>query len=391
MINTLKPEALSKNTLSDRIIYSHFHSKEAPTVVFFVGIHGNEPAGVLAFKNIIQKIDNDDVDLKGNVYVLVGNLNALQKNIRYEKEDLNRMWTREKVSKLVLENNPKSQEEKEQLTLYLAIKDILKQHPEPLIFIDIHTTSSETTPFITISDSLNNRSFASGYNLPIILGIEEFLEGPLLTYINEFGHASLGFEAGQHESEEAIKNSEAFIWLTLAKSKIIDGESVDIHVFKNALEKAKMISGFYEINYVHSIEKGENFKMLNGFKNFEKIPAQKPLATSNNKTITSNKPGLIFMPLYQKQGKEGFFIIKKVSSFWLKLSSVVRRLNLHHVLRFLIGVKKHATKKHILVVNLKTARYLTDEIFHLFGYRKKIHKGNKMHYIKRDREITNFS
>lgn len=390
LMNNKNTETLQEPISVQRTIYSHFHAVNAPTVVFFGGIHGNEPVGIVALKNVVEKLTTKSVKLRGNIYALAGNLNALQKNIRYEKEDLNRMWTREKVSKLVRENNPKNEDEKEQLALYSEIKNILKKHVNNVIFVDIHTTSSETSPFITISDSLNNRSFVSSYKLPIILGIEEFLEGPLLTYINEFGYTSLGFEAGQHQSEAAVINSEAFIWLTLAKSKIIKETAINLNTFKKVLENTTTISGFYEIDQVYTIQKDEDFKMLNGFENFEKIPSQKPLAISNSTTIKANKAGVIFMPLYQKQGNEGYFMISKVSLFWLKLSSLVRKLKLYHILHFLIGVKKHPTKKHVLIVNLKSAKYLTNEIFHLFGYRKKINRGNKIYYIKRDREITIF-
>ena len=39
---------------------------------------------------------------------------------------------------------------------------------------------------------------------PIVLGIEEYLQGPLLSYINTLGYVSLGFESGQHDNKQAI-------------------------------------------------------------------------------------------------------------------------------------------------------------------------------------------
>ena len=54
------------------------------------------------------------------------------------------------------------------------------------------------------------------------------------------------------------------------------------------------------------------------------------------------------------------------------------------------GIKQDTSNKYTLIVNPKTAQFLTNEIFHLFGYRKKVIKGNKLNFIKRDRVIKKF-
>lgn len=59
--------------------------------------------------------------------------------------------------------------------------------------------------------------------------------------------------------------------------------------------------------------------MLSNFQNFDKINKGQVLALSNNRPIKAPMNGLIFMPLYQEQGKDGYFIITKISKFWLKL------------------------------------------------------------------------
>lgn len=389
-MNITSSSPLHKEKSINRVIYQHFNSVNSPTIVVFAGIHGNEPAGVYALHNVIKKIKNNAIALTGNFYAFTGNLNALKKNIRFQDEDLNRVWTRENIQNLTLEHVQKNAEQHEQAALLKIIKNILKKHSQDVTFIDLHTTSSETIPFITISDSLNNRTYTSNFNLPIILGIEEYLEGPLLTYINEFGYTSLGFEAGQHQSKKSIVNSEAFIWVALAKSKMIATNAINIKQYEKILNNAVNVHGFFEINYIYRIQKNETFKMIKGFQNFEKINLNKPLAIVNNKLVKATKEGLIFMPLYQKQGKEGFFIINRVSSFWLYLSIYARKLNLQHVLRILPGIKQNKQNKYILEVNTNTAKFLATEIFHLFGYRKKIAKKGKLFFIRRDRKIIDF-
>ena len=148
---------------------------------------------------------------QGNLYALSGNMNALKKGMRFEKVDLNRIWTHEHVQYIQTNADSFSSDVNEKIALYKIVKKLLYTEKGPFYFIDLHSTSAKTNPFITISDSINNRKFSSKFPVPIILGIEEYLEGPFLSFINEFGHIALGFEAGQHNDIQAVKCSKAFI------------------------------------------------------------------------------------------------------------------------------------------------------------------------------------
>ncbi len=378
---------------SKRLIGSILGEKLSPTVIIFSGIHGNENAGVKAAKNVIKKIENECIKFQGNLFIIYGNINALNKGIRYENVDLNRIWNKEHIDKIKLSSNSFNADENEQLGIYLQINEIFKTQKGPFYFLDLHTTSSPTVPFITISDSLNNRYFSSKFPVPIVLGIEEYLDGPLLTYLNEFGHISLGFEAGEHFDIQSVKNCEAFIWLALVFSKCVKKSEVkDIVQYKRELLKSECTNKhkFFEIDLQYVIKKNEIFKMNSGFNNFEKINKNQKLAKSNENDIRASMNGRIFMPLYQKLGNDGFFIITRISYFWLKTSTIVRKLNTHHFLRLLPGIEKDPHSSYTMIVNPKTAKFLAKEIFHLFGYRKQVLKDDKFHFIKRDRKVTEF-
>jgi len=377
---------------SERILCRKKGVKTNPSIIIFGGIHGNEQAGIHGLKKIIQKIDNEDIEIKGNFYAIAGNLNALKKNIRFEVADLNRIWTDDHVNVINGSNKELETEEKEQSELYYIIKEILATDKGPFYFIDLHTTSSETIPFVTISDSLNNRKFARNFSIPVVLGIEEYLDGPLLTYINEYGHISLGFEAGQHNNAQSIINCEAFIWQSLVYSGCIDKKEIkNYESYQQILTSHSKHNGFFEIDFHYFLKDTEEFMMINGFDNFDAIQKHQVLALSNNIEVKAIMNGQIFMPLYQDQGKDGFFIITKISRVWLQLSSVARKLKLHHLLRILPGIKQDPIYKYALVVNPKTAKFLATEIFHLFGYRKKVVRDNKLHFIKRDRKVIEFN
>ncbi len=388
----MNKDIASKNK-TERIIGNVLGEKLSPTIIIFSGIHGNENAGVSAGKNVIKKIENEHIKFQGNLFIIQGNINALKKGIRYEDVDLNRIWNKENIDKIKLSSNSFNADENEQLEIYLQIKDIFKTQKGPFYFLDLHTTSSPTVPFITISDSLNNRDFSSKFPVPIVLGIEEYLDGPLLTYLNEFGHVSLGFEAGEHFDEQSVMNCEAFIWLALVYSKCVKkSELNNLVYYKKELLKSKCTNKykFFEIDLQYIIKKDEDFKMKSGFNNFEKIKNNQKLAKSNGKDVRAAMNGRIFMPLYQELGNDGFFIITRISYFWLKTSLIVRKLNTHHFLRLLPGIEKDPYNSYTLNVNPKTAKFLTKEIFHLFGYRKQVLKDDRFHFIKRDRKITEF-
>ena len=366
----LESTLLIKNMMdTDRIIAQIEGSVNGPTVVFFAGIHGNENAGVQALTEVLGKLDKDQI--KGTVYGIKGNIKALQARQRYIDEDLNRLWTKNRLQDLETRLELHT-EDREQKALFSILNTIIETHAGPFYFIDLHTTSSKTLPFITINDALINRKFSKLFPVPIVLGIEEYLEGPLLSYINSLGYVSLGFESGQHNDDEAIRNSISFIYLTLkfTETFIANNQVQFSHHFKRLTDNSKGISAIFEVVYLHRIQKGESFKMLEGFKSFQHVSKNTVLAISNDKPLRSRYNAKIFMPLYQKKGKEGFFIIKQIPPFFLNLSSFLRQFKADQLLLLLPGVS-WADNKKALLVNLRTARFFARSIFHLLGYRNK--------------------
>jgi hypothetical protein len=52
--------------------------------------------------------------------------------------------------------------------------------------------------------------------------------------------------------------------------------------------------------------------MVPGFINFQAIEKGMVLANENGQSVIAPESGNIFMPLYQDQGADGFFIIERV-------------------------------------------------------------------------------
>jgi len=359
-----------------RLIGSVRGKEPGPTVIFTGGIHGNEPSGVFALKRAVSILETRKNIMKGSVYAISGNLWALERQERFEKQDLNRLWTKSRMMKVLagkekeLEQN---QDTIQQLDIHRCILDILKKEKGPFFFIDLHTTSGETMPFLTINDTLLNRKFSLQFPVPIILGIEEFLDGPLLSYINYLGYVAIGFESGQHDAITSIDNHLAFALLSVVNAGCISRE--DFTEYDEYFNQIANITGgaenIYEITYRHEIKKNDDFKMNPGFLNFQPLNKGINVAISNGEEVLSPRKGRMFMPLYQSQGSDGYFVVRKTPFTFLVISKILRKIRFDKLVAFFPGIRWANKKQKTLIIKRSVARFFTKEFLHLMGYRSR--------------------
>ena len=96
MIRTQREE--NKTVAGERILCRMTSDKPGPTVVFFGGIHGNEPAGVAALTEVTKTLKCEGAALdKGSLIGIRGNLPALLQKERFLDHDLNRIWSRSRL------------------------------------------------------------------------------------------------------------------------------------------------------------------------------------------------------------------------------------------------------------------------------------------------------
>ena len=383
------PETLTR---TKKIIGHIKGTEKGPTLVFFGGIHGNEPSGVEALKQVFSELEKSPPPMRGSMYGIQGNSPALLKDQRFLEQDLNRIWTKKQIQRI--KETPAAQrsiEEAELIEILTLVTSIFENNRPPFYFIDFHTTSSKTLPFITINDAMINRKFSRLFPVPIILGIEEYLEGPLLSYINELGYVSLGFESGQHHTEEAVVNSIAFTWLAMEHSGFLKKEDQQKyhHHFKQLQSSAKFNVDFYEVIERYAISSEDAFKMEPGFKSFDVIEKDMLLATNHNKPVYAPQKGILFMPLYQKQGAEGFFIVRHIPKSILKVSAFLRSVKFDTLLTLLPGVYWADETKQRLMVNVKVARFFSKPFFHLLGYRNRTVDKNRLLMNNREKTAKN--
>jgi succinylglutamate desuccinylase len=381
-------------------------SSDGPTLVFVGGIHGNEPSGVIAIQRLFADLQDRGLPIRGRVLGIVGNMAALAENRRYLSRDLNRVWDQDFFTRYKrgdrFETNEVA-EYREACEIFNIIAPILlgtsEQGPDQpaspapaspnmhqLYFFDLHTTSAPTVPFIAINDQLNNRKFALKFSVPTVLGIEEYLRGPLLSYLNDFGPVAFAFEAGQHNDPSSADIHLAFIRQALVLAGVLDKSQVPSFSADQKLLESQSAGqqGIVEVVHRHHVEADSEFRMEPGFHNFTRVEKGQKLATDRHGPIHSAYTAKIFMPLYQSACEDGFFIVRDVPRAALTLSTFLRQFRFDRLLVALPGVSRSRTQPDALVINKKVARFLAVELFHLLGYRRKRDDGDFITFVRRE-------
>jgi len=345
-----------------------------PTLLILGGIHGNEPAGVLAALRVLPRIQERSADLRGEVVLLRGNTRALERKVRFIDADLNRQWTADNVRIRESENGgrPEVSELVEQSELLVALREVVNRARDNVYFLDLHTTSAPGKPFATVGDTLRNRTFALRFPVTIVLGLEEQINGTLLEYLNNLGAITMGFEAGQHQAVTSVDHHEAVIWNAIfTTGNFLRADLPELDHCRPLLERAGGGTRVVEVRHRQAIRPEDGFQMEPGFNNFQPVRRGQVLAKDRRGKITARESGLILLPLYQKLGDDGFFLGREVKQFWLGLSAMLRKLKVGHYIYLLPGVRRHPFTKDFLIINTRIARILPLQIFHLLGFRRR--------------------
>ena len=382
-----EPAGGSASSGHPRILGRFSGTVAGPTMLFLGGIHGNEPSGVHAARRVLDGIDRARPSFRGELIVLTGNREALARDTRFIQKDLNRQWTEERVALLEgsAPGGTEASEDREQREILEVLEEAIRNARGEIYFLDLHTSSADGPPFVTIGDTLRQRRFALRLPVPVILGLEEQIDGSLLEYMNNRGHITIGVEAGRHDRPSSVDNHEAVLWFALAAAGLLREQEIpdrDRHL-RILLEAVRGIPRIIEVTHRRRAVPGGEFRMVPGFVNFHPVKKGQLLARDRQGNVYAGEDGLILLPLYQGQGDDGFFLCRRVKRFWLRLSTVLRRLRLGSLVHLLPGVRRHPVLPETLVVDTRLARWYPLDLFHLLGFRKRRMVGSTLTVTRR--------
>ena len=359
--------------------------RPGPLVILTAGLHGNEPAGVRAVREVLGALKDTLVD--GRIVALAGNLSAIRRGVRHHGQDLNRLWTSEHLQ-LLGARSPEDDtpDERELRALHTAIeieRDSARAKAQRVVLIDLHSTSADGGAFTVVPDSIPSRRLARDIGLPVILGLEERIAGPLLTWLVNQGDTSTVIEGGQHELPRTQEVLREGLWVALDHLGVLPdlGERVERARVQLSAD-AGHLPEVLDLVYAHSIDAESRFVMDPGWSNFMPVKLAQPLGHEGETVVPAPIAGYMLMPLYQGLGTEGFFLCRKVGRNWLFLSRMLRRSFLEHSLRLLPGVKALDGREGRVIAKRGASR-LTTALLHLFGYSKHAPTGETAVWTRR--------
>lgn len=279
-----------------------------PTVLISGGMHGNEPGGVLAIRNILQSLAAREIPISGRLLGLCGNIGALRLGVRFTDRDLNRCWDASSVAAL-RHTRGHTAEDVEQAELLAVFDDAVAQARGPVIHLDLHSMSADGVPFIVVCDHPRSVQLAHDLCLPGIAGLEKAIPATTIEYFTTLGHIALAVEGGRHHAETTVDTLESVAWLLLAAVGVIAWTDVpDLEARRQRLRTRGHHVPPVQVTYRHGITPDDGFRMRPGYRNLQPVHAGEVLADDVRGAVVAPESGWVLLPLYQPVGTDGFFL-----------------------------------------------------------------------------------
>ena len=312
-----------------RIIGQYNGDKHGDLIIAIGAIHGNEPAGVHALQMLFDLLEKESLRnsafrFNGRLVGIVGNIQALERQMRFVKKDLNRQLTSENLDKwrgdLTINSSEKTPqyppvfEDLEGLELVQTIEnEIVSYQPKRLIILDLHTTSADGGIFSIVSEDPKSRALAEQLHAPVVLGLVRSAGGSTLHYFSEKNTGvptiAVAFESGKHDDLYSVRRAVAWLVHALRATGAVSVHDVENRheiILKNY---SRDLPKFVQLIDSHTISAADEFKMFGNFRNFQPVRKGEILAKDRNGFIVAPQDCRILMPLYQTQGSDGFFLV----------------------------------------------------------------------------------
>jgi len=286
----------------------------APTLLVIAGLHGNEPAGVVAAERVLATIARRGLMLRGGLVALRGNRRAMAAGRRFLERDLNRGWSADAVAAVRDGAEVAGPEGEERRELIAALDQVIAATRGPLVVIDLHTTSANGVAFAMVGADPRQRAFAARFPPPVVSGLFGRIRGTLLEYLASAGFLALGMEGGQNDRPKSALNHEALLWLALVELQMLDLLAVpelDEHRARLAGDRGAL-PHVVHVHHRHALWPDDDFRMEPGFFNLQRIQEGELLARDRHGEIRAPETGVLLMPLYQSLGDDGFFLGREV-------------------------------------------------------------------------------
>lgn len=314
-----------REAVHSRVFGDYGNASDGPLLAVVGALHGNETSGLTAAKRVFDRLKERQIELRGRFVALVGNLAALHRGTRYVNLDLNRLWSADRVRAL-LDARPGTltvPEEIELNHLAITLEELRASTPGKVALLDLHTSSAASPPFVAVGDDPLAGRVLARTGIIEVKGTSRYLKGMLVEHASRSGWSAMAFEAGRHEDEASVACHEAMIWQMMVTLEMVD----ETHVPETLTHCKAMrptngdVGRIVEIVYRHAVNPSDEFRMRPGFSNFQAIREGDVLGEDRRGPVRAPFNGRVFLPLYQEQGDEGFFIVRDIGRAHLPTAS----------------------------------------------------------------------
>lgn len=283
-------------------------ARSGPLILVVGAMHGNELAGLVAGRRVVDLLEQTSGLLNGEVLVVVGNRRAMARGRRYIDRDLNRRWDASGVQRLLSRReDERSREDKEQEDLLAIFEEVTEDQERQAIYLDLHSTSGEASPFACVMPTPENQVVCDHLDVPRVLDLQKYIDSPSMVWWVERGRAALGIEGGLHEDPLTVDRLERVIWEALSGLEMIQDIPEERREVGGVDEQLR--GRTFRVVHRRGVIPGMSFEMEPGFHSFQEIRRGQALATERTGVIRSPCDGYIFLPRYQDQGDDGFFVM----------------------------------------------------------------------------------
>lgn len=269
-------------TISQDIIEINSPLK-GPAVAIFVGVHGNETAGVLALQEITPTISIK----RGTLFLVYANPPAIKANVRMINKNLNRCFYKE--------NEGQDQED-------IRARELMKILDQCDALLDIHMFYDEDgLPFIICEEA--SIEVAQIFDVDIISTNWTQVEpGGTDGYMHLNGKIGICLECGPISKADFYKDhAKQAIYQFLKYFELIEYPVAFSNQPKRLVQANEAI-----------MKASESFQLAKGLHNFDLLEEGQIIATEGSKEFTAKANECIIFPHYKARVNEESYIIGEV-------------------------------------------------------------------------------
>jgi succinylglutamate desuccinylase len=274
----------------DRLLGHRFSpSPPGPFLLACAGVHGDEPAGLRAVQGVLATLHGNGRACPFELLGVAGNLAALEARRRALDYDLNRAWTPAILAQLRA-GHGFGREAAEQRALLEIFDDVEARAAGRLLVVDLHTTSAASPPFVLCRR--DEAWLGARLGLPLVVGLERWIDGTVLHHFTARGHPCIVVEAGQHDDPRSVATLERSLRRLIA------------------LEPAPPPPLVLEVFCAHALAPDATFELRPGLDGFRRVSRGELLGFENGRPVFAPAAGALVMPLARAHGEHAFFLAR---------------------------------------------------------------------------------